>query len=275
MIHGCLRTRLNHLLRNSDQRNSKRSQFLILDLVACFGFGERMPVASIALDCQTQRWDIEVDDMPPNDLLRAEFDSTPLEFLSKRDFNRTNSRSQFVSPNRCAVLRAGGELSNQGRLHLTYLAAYLARHLDLFFEERVAPSFCSGLDQGFTSRRTRMRRIVFVLPLGDMDRFAAFITRNDDWWTRLHGRQVLGIEDRSTGVRTEAVRVVGPLNLEFPATFFTMFCCHIGTFLGKAISDGVGTVRETVRRMVHEAIPSPLNSKRNSTRSGVLIPLGA
>lgn len=47
-------------------------------------------------------------------------------------------------------------------------------------------------------------------------------------------------------------------------------CRHIKTLLGKAVSDGVGTVRETVRRAVNYSAPSPFDCIRNYTRSSVL-----
>ena len=46
---------------------------------------------------------------------------------------------------------------------------------------------------------------------------------------------------------------------------------HWGSFLGKGVSEMVGTVRETVRRIASYTIPSPMHCIPNYTRSGVLI----
>lgn len=58
----------------------------------------------------------------------------------------------------------------------------------------------------------------------------------------------------------------------FPACLANRFDVrHLNSLLGKGISERVGTVRETVRRIASYTIPSPLHCIPNYTRSDVLI----
>lgn len=60
-------------------------------------------------------------------------------------------------------------------------------------------------------------------------------------------------------------------NKRFPAGFASELDRHLNSLLGKGISERVGTVRETVRRIASYTIPSPMHCIPNYTRSDVLI----
>lgn len=264
MTHSSRHILSNYLLRDADNSDSKRPKFAGLDCIPGLHFWTRVPVGAIALDRKIPVREIEVDDVATKDFLCSELFSLAFQFLAKGNFQGANTWLQLVPPHGCAMPRTCHESGFKRRFHLADFSANFAGHNHLFFIKRM----------GLSLHKSPCGRITFFgaeLTITDSGRdeahsLSTLAASNLNSLSDLHRRESRRIEFRSAGIRAKSVRVLWPFDLERMSALFTVLGLHIKTPLGKAVSEWVGTVRETVRRTGNYSVPSPLNSSLNYTK---------